>query len=811
MRYLLTNPDDFGGLTLSDLPLNESDSTTMGARALFDQFLRLAGYARLKRDLAGGTDDIVSIFENQVDEQVYQLIAELTRREEAVVRAVAHALYDPPLFANELVLQRVWEALQVIDRLGVPVASLVGWTGIVGVNATHSQRFNIARELKGAIKARLEPETWLSVARPIFDKLRQEQRNALVDYVMYKRDFSREEQLYEYFLIDPGMEPVVQTSRIRLAIASVQLFIQRILLNLEKQVHPSVINAKHWEWMKRYRVWEANRKIYLFPENWLEPEFRDDKTHLFTELEGTLLQDDVSSDLVENAFLNYLKKLEELAQLDIVAMHLEDGAAHTPNTLHVIGRTSSQPHKYFCRRYSDQMWTPWEPVSAEIEGDHLAPVVWRDRLYLFWVTFLDKADDTATPASPTSDDGLASVSLSDAMSDVRQTGNKKKVEIQLHWSAYIEGEWSRRESSEFIPVTFWLTGPRAFGSVYDLRVDRDEDYRSVLIYTSKEPYENGEERGIFIHLGAPINQGFYLEGRNGVPERADHKDASPIPFSSETMTIVNSTQLRDRGKLTARYRQLVFSEDGSQNYFPDYIPILDQAGAYRLLLCNDIFSPRNPGVETIRAQASKTALRATGSDYAEIESAMKPFFYQDNAHTFFVEPNVYEPSVEDWREWLPPLPDPDPQWDQPDWWTEIKVTSQIPKFDRPVQIDPNIPDGRPPISSVSLLDVMPHQDWLINSSTSLVFHGGLMGPGGWAGPMVLPATEGAGNFAVGGTPLKVQRASDVAGGSTAVVTARNPLNQVGLTQANSGLNVVGGSGFHAAPARNVEEFGRSEG
>jgi hypothetical protein len=29
--------------------------------------------------------------------------------------------------------------------------------------------------------------------------------------------------------------------------------------------------------MKRYRIWEANRKIFLFPENWLEPEFRDDR------------------------------------------------------------------------------------------------------------------------------------------------------------------------------------------------------------------------------------------------------------------------------------------------------------------------------------------------------------------------------------------------------------------------------------------------------------------------------------------------------------------------------------------------------
>jgi hypothetical protein len=144
--------------------------------------------------------------------------------------------------------------------------------------------------------------------------------------------------------------------------------------------------------MKRYRVWEANRKIFLFPENWLEPEFRDDKTHLFSELEGALLQGDVSSDLVEDAFLNYLKKLDELARLDICAMHMEDNEDPASRILHVFGRTFSQPHQYFYRRYAHQMWSPWEPVSAEIEGDHLAPVVWRDRLYLFWVTFLDKAD-----------------------------------------------------------------------------------------------------------------------------------------------------------------------------------------------------------------------------------------------------------------------------------------------------------------------------------------------------------------------------------------------------------------------------------
>jgi hypothetical protein len=31
-----------------------------------------------------------------------------------------------------------------------------------------------------------------------------------------------------------------------------------------------------WTWLKKLRVWEANRKVFLYPENYIEPELRDD-------------------------------------------------------------------------------------------------------------------------------------------------------------------------------------------------------------------------------------------------------------------------------------------------------------------------------------------------------------------------------------------------------------------------------------------------------------------------------------------------------------------------------------------------------
>jgi len=36
-----------------------------------------------------------------------------------------------------------------------------------------------------------------------------------------------------------------------------------------------------WDLLKRYRVWQANRKQFIYPENYIEPELRDDKEPQF--------------------------------------------------------------------------------------------------------------------------------------------------------------------------------------------------------------------------------------------------------------------------------------------------------------------------------------------------------------------------------------------------------------------------------------------------------------------------------------------------------------------------------------------------
>ncbi|MCP4930738.1 MAG: hypothetical protein GY912_02020, partial [Candidatus Marinimicrobia bacterium] len=213
------------------------------------------------------------------------------------------------------------------------------------------------------------------------------------------------------------MDPCMMTSRIKQANGAIQLFVQRTMMGLEKEIQMDEDARQEWKWRKNYRVWEANRKVFLYPENWIEPELRDDKTSFFKELETELLQNEINDETVETAFVNYLYKLDEVAQLNLVGMYHD----LNENTIHVFGRTHSEPYICYYRRREGTNWTPWEKMELDIEGDHLIPVVWNRRLYLFWAVFNKVAGEEW--GGETTEDW----------------------EIKLAWSEYKKGKWAPKK------------------------------------------------------------------------------------------------------------------------------------------------------------------------------------------------------------------------------------------------------------------------------------------------------------------------------------------------------------------------------
>ena len=228
---------------------------------------------------------------------------------------------------NELALGRIDACFTVAKRLGVSVDHLSGWARTIVDRDTARE---IAMSIKRTVKAKYSAEQWPAVAKPIRDVLREEHRAALVSFLTSHSDhagrtFQDTNDLFNYFLIDVEMSACMATSRIRQAIGSVQLFIQRCLMNLEEAGAPLAGEdwATYWRWMKNYRVWEANRQVFLYPENWIRPELRDDKSPFFTALESDLLQKEMTTATAESAFSSYLEKLDEVARLEIVGMYQE--------------------------------------------------------------------------------------------------------------------------------------------------------------------------------------------------------------------------------------------------------------------------------------------------------------------------------------------------------------------------------------------------------------------------------------------------------------------------------------------------------
>ena len=795
VKYILTNPADFENIDLSKLLTTEKDNPATRPETLFRQFLCMADYARLKHDLSDGTDDLISIFENAcrtypkiaypevTDTEKaktfhFKAIADLTRRDNTAIRAMAEKLgfiitaadegssyrVDVQDIAKVEQLWRLWEALQVLEKLGVPIDAIVRW-------ATPVPDFTTARDLRDTFKACFEAESWLRIAQPIFDKLRQRKRDALASYIMHKQCFDRIEQLFEYFLIDPGMEPVVQTSPLRLAISSVQLFIQRCLLNLEKDVAPSAIDSEQWQWIKRYRVWEANRKIFLYPENWLEPEFRDDKTYLFQELESALLQGDVSNDLVEDAFAQYLKKLEEIARLDIVTMYCEEKLPETDNVLHVVGRTYSQPHKYFYRTYVHQMWTPWVPITAEIEGDHVVAVVWRERLHLFWVTFLEKASQDPNDRPKFADENT-NVQI---MNTISQGSPKNEVEVQLNWSEYFQGQWTIRETSDFSDaITLW-------SSVIKFKPT------SILIRVTKE-YNEGEESAVLIHLnlGGEIDADqkvvFRIVSKHSLPKKVEGIEEILTSCIEEVMKV-----LQDDPQLNGFWNSIInnlkndyvqailgryFNIDWYYRRFKYYLDkSVEEEPRLKGLLRNlyielasamespysakQIQATQYSGSTVLEVTVQQIEIDDTGkkkikedtkgilehggefalSHFANLPELLSPvtgalaipFFYQDNQHTFFIKPSTEEVSIEEWRDIVVYVPGKIEEIDADEWWQSVHIQAEEQITKEPHPIDPGTVD---PIDPLAQYGIRPRTDWLTNQTTVLKFDECLVGQGG---------------------------------------------------------------------------------
>nr|WP_245006641.1 hemopexin repeat-containing protein [Actinoplanes ianthinogenes] len=255
---------------------------------------------------------------------------------------------------------------------------------------------------------------WPVLARQIHDELNLARRSALVPAVLAELGLTDSRDLFDRFLIDVDMGSRGMTSRVREAIAAVQLYLHRYLLGLEDgdggAAAAEAFRQKikdWWEWMHDYRVWEANRKVFLYPENYLRPELRTDKTPAFAQLESDLLQGEITPAAVEKAYKRYLDEYAEVSRLTIAGgyVYTKDQDPAGPRRLVVFGRTRTDPRRYYYRRAEfgsreklSAQWEPWSPVDLRIDADLVHPVHAFGRVFVFWAVSEPVGEDDPSTA-----------------------------------------------------------------------------------------------------------------------------------------------------------------------------------------------------------------------------------------------------------------------------------------------------------------------------------------------------------------------------------------------------------------------------
>jgi Tc toxin complex TcA C-terminal TcB-binding domain/Neuraminidase-like domain/Salmonella virulence plasmid 28.1kDa A protein len=336
--------------------------------------------------------------------------------------------YSKTSYADEIPFMKLQSCMSILTTTGASAVDAKTWVTVELTSA-------VSHQIVHAVKSLYSEKEWLSIARPLRDLLREKQRSSLMYWLIFNQSgIDTSYQLYAYYLIDPEMSACMLTSRLRLALSSVQLFIQRCQMNLEEDVEISNEDQEHWaqwKWMKTYRLWEANRKVFCYPENWIEPELRDNKTEFFEQLEQELEQSDITDESAEVAYINYLSKLESVSNMDMMGIcGIED--KYWGPSYYVFGRTTGKPNLLYFRKYDEgNKWDGWQKIDIDFEGDHLIPIMYNNKLYIFWPVFTTQTKEAEIP-------------------NANQKGSEpsKYREIQMAWTVYANGKWSAKRVSE---------------------------------------------------------------------------------------------------------------------------------------------------------------------------------------------------------------------------------------------------------------------------------------------------------------------------------------------------------------------------
>ena len=327
----------------------------------------------------------------------------------AVVFLIEHLLFSkldaPALWASMNGICQLQRWFTISQQLNLDIATLwqIQQLSISNDNENiYSDYSTVADTIWGGLTKSYKDN--LKQLTQIKGLIEEQKRTALLGLVLNylqvkeKKPVQTARDLYEYLLIDVEVSGIVETSYISEAISAVQLYLHRCRNHLEAGVNVQAELNDWWDWIESYRVWRANRQVFLYPENYIEPELRKHKTPLFSQLECDLQQLNLQdTSAVELAFQGYIDDFVEIANLDLIGSACRTQVSESIKEYCFIGRNKQAPHSYYYRtaifsrdktsnRDVPIEWKPWLKIDAHMQPiGPVQPTFAFGKWFIFWI------------------------------------------------------------------------------------------------------------------------------------------------------------------------------------------------------------------------------------------------------------------------------------------------------------------------------------------------------------------------------------------------------------------------------------------
>ncbi|MEO0605760.1 MAG: neuraminidase-like domain-containing protein, partial [Myxococcota bacterium] len=306
-------------------------------------------------------------------------------------------------------LRELLDTSALLTRLGIPLDTAFGWSTPTPTRTHASEVRAVARALAGSDAA------WQGPGQALRDEIREVQQRALAAYLGRDGGPVTSSEFYARYLVDSAMDPCMTTSRLKLAILSVQTYVNQVLLGQVMETATSTeplriegTDATAWRsWRGRYRMWEAARKVLFFAENWLQPTLRAERSPEYDRLNARLQRSGLDQTAAREVYASFLREVAQLGNPLVACVAYEepegeDARREFMGRIHMVARSGDgfeQPIYRVGEPLGGSLWrwSPWVSLPfglpQDAENIRLAMKVYGDELLMMWVEVLSKTQN----------------------------------------------------------------------------------------------------------------------------------------------------------------------------------------------------------------------------------------------------------------------------------------------------------------------------------------------------------------------------------------------------------------------------------